>query len=66
MRSVGAYFLDSRYPTRSRFGEEVLPDTDEYLQNWMENMSVVIWHPASSCKMGPPNDPDSVVDPQLR
>ncbi|XP_060532834.1 glucose dehydrogenase [FAD, quinone]-like isoform X2 [Cylas formicarius] len=41
-------------------------DTDEYWECSMRHFTFTIYHPTSTCKMGPSTDPDSVVDPRLR
>lgn len=66
MKEAGAYFLDSKYPTRRRIAEDKDPDSDDFLNTLMEHMASVIWHPAGSCKMGAIGDNSAVVDPQLR
>ncbi|XP_014487748.1 PREDICTED: glucose dehydrogenase [FAD, quinone]-like, partial [Dinoponera quadriceps] len=42
------------------------PDTDEYWLCNLRHMSTMIFHPVGSVKMGPRNDPTSVVDARLR
>ncbi|XP_031786034.1 glucose dehydrogenase [FAD, quinone]-like [Nasonia vitripennis] len=41
-------------------------DTYEYYECYARQHTTVIYHLVSSCKMGPDNDPESVVDPRLR
>lgn len=40
--------------------------TDEYWGCLIQHYSTTIYHPAGTCKMGPPTDPTAVVDPHLR
>lgn len=64
MQSLGAHFLDSRYPNKSKLASE--PMSDEYLDEVIDYKGVVVWHPASSCKMGSIEDKTAVVDSNLR
>merc|ERR1712136_587189 len=41
-------------------------DSDSYLECLIMHSTQTIYHPAGTCKMGPAEDPDAVVDPQLR
>ncbi|XP_045465776.1 glucose dehydrogenase [FAD, quinone] [Harmonia axyridis] len=41
-------------------------DTDEYWECSLRHFTFTIYHPTSTCKMGPASDPDAVVDPRLR
>ncbi|KAJ8958490.1 hypothetical protein NQ318_002284 [Aromia moschata] len=41
-------------------------DTDEYWECSIRHFTFTIYHPTSTCKMGPSTDPDAVVDPRLR
>ncbi|KAJ8315326.1 hypothetical protein KUTeg_007476 [Tegillarca granosa] len=41
-------------------------DSDAYWECIIRTLSVSDYHPTSTCRMGPPNDPTSVVDPKLR
>ncbi|XP_017780074.1 PREDICTED: glucose dehydrogenase [FAD, quinone] [Nicrophorus vespilloides] len=41
-------------------------DTDEYWECSIRHFTFTIYHPTSTCKMGPSEDPDAVVDPRLR
>lgn len=48
-------------------GCETLPDqSDEYWQCYIRHLSITIYHPVGTCKMGSINDPLAVVDPHLR
>ncbi|KAL3868279.1 hypothetical protein ACJMK2_041106 [Sinanodonta woodiana] len=40
--------------------------SDAYVECYVRHMATTEYHPASTCKMGPPEDPSTVVDPQLR
>lgn len=41
-------------------------DTDEYWECSIRHFTFTIYHPTSTCKMGPSWDADAVVDPRLR
>ncbi|KAL5010862.1 hypothetical protein ScPMuIL_013167 [Solemya velum] len=45
---------------------EYIYDSDKYWECFIRHMAITIYHPSSTCKMGRPQDPDTVVDPQLR
>jgi len=36
------------------------------IEAWIRRTAVTVHHPAGTCRMGSPEDPDAVVDPQLR
>lgn len=40
--------------------------SDEYFECHIRTISMTIYHPAGTCKMGPSSDPSAVVDPRLR
>jgi choline dehydrogenase-like flavoprotein len=40
--------------------------SDAYWECAVRSISMTIYHPAGTCKMGPEWDPDAVVDPRLR
>ncbi|KAL3868337.1 hypothetical protein ACJMK2_041154 [Sinanodonta woodiana] len=40
--------------------------SDVYVECLVRHNAVTIYHPTSTCKMGSPDDPSTVVDPQLR
>ena len=66
MKSVGAYIVDERYPSRDRLGASHDPTSDEYIDEYVRGMARVDYHPAGSCKMGAVGDRTAVVDPMLR
>lgn len=41
-------------------------DTDEYWECSLRHFTFTIYHPTSTCKMGPESDPDAVVNPRLK
>lgn len=41
-------------------------DSDEYWECILMEYTATIFHPTSTCKMGPKKDPEAVVDPRLR
>ncbi|KAL3868340.1 hypothetical protein ACJMK2_041157 [Sinanodonta woodiana] len=45
-------------------GHEFLSDV--FVECLIRHKAITIYHPTSTCKMGSPNDPSTVVDPQLR
>ncbi|XP_014483653.1 PREDICTED: glucose dehydrogenase [FAD, quinone]-like [Dinoponera quadriceps] len=42
------------------------PDSDEYWICSIQHMSLTLYHPVGTAKMGPKNDPTAVVDARLR
>lgn len=40
--------------------------SDEYIECHIRTISMTIYHPVGTCKMGPANDLGAVVDPRLR
>ncbi|XP_052807469.1 alcohol dehydrogenase [acceptor]-like [Mya arenaria] len=40
--------------------------SDEHLKCFIRHFAVTLYHPTSTCRMGSRDDPNSVVDPQLR
>ncbi|KAK5638296.1 hypothetical protein RI129_012591 [Pyrocoelia pectoralis] len=41
-------------------------DSDAYWECAIRHLSTTMYHPTSTCKMGPPNDREAVVDSKLR
>ncbi|KAF5286195.1 hypothetical protein FQA39_LY16365 [Lamprigera yunnana] len=46
--------------------EQHLFDTDNYWECAIRHVTVTLHHQVATCKMGPSNDPEAVVDPKLR
>ncbi|XP_069958143.1 glucose dehydrogenase [FAD, quinone]-like [Cherax quadricarinatus] len=46
--------------------EHEVPFSDQYWECYIKIFTGTIYHPCGTCKMGPPTDPYSVVDDQLR
>ncbi|XP_063219272.1 glucose dehydrogenase [FAD, quinone]-like [Bacillus rossius redtenbacheri] len=40
--------------------------SDEYWACYLKHFTFTIYHPTGTCKMGPPSDPDAVVNPRLK
>ena len=51
---------------RRLLGRETRPGPDvsgrQAIERFLDHAAVHYYHPVGSCKMGPPSDPDSVVD----
>lgn len=62
MRKVGATLVDvpAKACKKYKFG------TDEYWACIATEYTATIYHPVGTCKMGPEQDEEAVVDPQLR
>ena len=41
-------------------------DSDEYWECFIRSNSLTVYHPVSTCRMGPEGDASAVVDPELR
>ena len=41
-------------------------NSDAYWLCYVDHLTFTLYHPVGTCKMGPPTDPQAVVDPQLR
>lgn len=41
-------------------------DSDDYWICAVRHVSTTLWHQVATCRMGPPNDPDAIVDNELR
>ncbi|XP_067676235.1 alcohol dehydrogenase [acceptor]-like [Haliotis asinina] len=61
-KEIGAKLNDWRFPTCTTMKY----DTDAYWECYIRALAVTVYHPTSTCKMGKPSDPTTVVDPQLR
>lgn len=64
-------------PTFEKYGVEVVGkviagcrnyeyNSDEYWECALRHITTSAYHPMGTCKMGPRNDPDSVVDYQMK
>ncbi|KAJ8885273.1 hypothetical protein PR048_011470 [Dryococelus australis] len=40
--------------------------SDDYWECYLRHFTFTIYHPAGTCKMGPPSDPEAVVNPRLK
>ena len=60
-----------RQPAMAAFeGEELVPgaqaQSDAQLDAWARRVTETGYHASGTCKMGPGDDPEAVVDPELR
>ncbi|XP_054709570.1 glucose dehydrogenase [FAD, quinone]-like [Uloborus diversus] len=62
MRDLGVRLARTMYPGC----EQYALDDDLYFRCQARSVSISIYHPTSTAKMGDPRDPTTVVDPQLR
>lgn len=46
--------------------DQLTRKSDEYYECFVRNLATTVWHASGSCKMGPPTDPDAVVNPRLK
>lgn len=61
-KKYGGHRFETTFP-----GCEIyVKNSDEYLACVARTFTSTIYHPVGTCKMGAPNDPTAVVDPQLR
>ncbi|XP_058447571.1 glucose dehydrogenase [FAD, quinone]-like [Malaya genurostris] len=62
MKAIGARIIDTPLPTCAmhRFG------TDDYWECLIRSLATTLHHQISTCRMGPPSDPEAVVSPKLR
>lgn len=61
-QKYGAKLYEKKFPNceQFRFG------TDEYWECAFRTLTMTLHHQIATCKMGPPSDPEAVVDPELR
>ncbi|XP_067123028.1 glucose dehydrogenase [FAD, quinone]-like [Centruroides vittatus] len=62
LKDFGARPFPNLLPGCENFERE----SDSYLECMIRTLTVTIYHPVGTCKMGAVNDPTAVVDPQLR
>ena len=62
LKSIGAKPL-GRHHTGCR---QHTYNTDDYWRCYIKYNSMTVYHPTSTCKMGRPEDPTTVVDSKLR
>ena len=48
------------------FGSTHPPDSDDYWRDYIHHLTLTQYHPVGTCRMGPAEDPATVVDPRLR
>ncbi len=59
--------FQTRIWSRTWYGcEKFKPYSDDYLECLTRSYTATIYHPVGTAKMGLPDDPMAVVDPQLR
>ena len=58
--------IDEKYPSRDRLAPDLDPTSDEYIDEFLNNLASTVYHHAGTCKMGAKGDETAVVDPQLR
>ncbi|KPJ11152.1 Glucose dehydrogenase [acceptor] [Papilio machaon] len=61
-KKYGAQLYLPPYPNCQNHG----PGSDLYWECAIRTMVVSLHHHVGACKMGPPNDPEAIVDPELR
>ncbi|XP_067676229.1 alcohol dehydrogenase [acceptor]-like [Haliotis asinina] len=61
-KEIGAKLNDKRFPTCNTMKY----DSDAYWECYIRAVATTLYHPTTTCKMGKPSDPTTVVDPQLR
>ncbi|CAG0894153.1 unnamed protein product [Darwinula stevensoni] len=77
IEAIRLVLLLGEQPSFKKFGAEFYSEplpgcrhlkqfTDDYWECHIRHSTFLIWHEVSTCKMGPPTDPEAVVDPTLR
>ncbi|XP_013405468.1 uncharacterized protein LOC106170227 isoform X4 [Lingula anatina] len=61
-KKIGAQLSDRVLPSCSHHK----PLSDDYLACYIHHITLTVYHPTSTCRMGAPADAMAVVDPQLR
>lgn len=62
MQSIGAKIVDKKFP-----GCELLEfKSDDYWECYIRHLTMTVYHPVGTCKMGLKNDPTTVVDFSLK
>lgn len=62
LRRVGARLQDTPIPGCTH----LTLHSDEYFECFIRHITLTIYHYCGTCKMGPPSDPEAVVDERLR
>uniref|UniRef100_A0A2C9JCB5 Glucose-methanol-choline oxidoreductase N-terminal domain-containing protein n=1 Tax=Biomphalaria glabrata TaxID=6526 RepID=A0A2C9JCB5_BIOGL len=63
LKDIGAEFTEK---TPAKSCAQFSFESDQYWECVLKLRPMTIWHPVSTCKMGPADDITAVVDPQLR
>ena len=61
-KSIGAELTPTVFPSCKEFEYR----SDAYWECYIKQYTLSVWHPSSTCRMGKPNEPTSVVDSRLK
>lgn len=61
-KNIGARFAPNHFPGCENYELK----SRLYWECYVRSVTTTIFHPSGTCAMGKPNDPNSVVDSQLR